>query len=225
MLACTLVLLSVSTLVLSGPAAATGSGDGLEPDSLDSGLYIEPELGASDDSEQPTEPLPTQPATDDGSAPGDGVDNNETGAAPADEDGNKGTEDGNDGTAPDGAGAVDTNETRTPAGDDFPEDAKPQQTVCGTAPTALQHQPGSCASPFDAPPNIEPVCSWKLVEIVTYVWTPPVIRWVPKVVGWTYKLVKGVEKKFPITQKVAEEVEGEAWEPVSKSVQQWWCPS
>ena len=65
----------------------------------------------------------------------------------------------------------------------------------------------------------------KLVEIVTYVWTPPVIRWVPKVVGWAYKWVKGVEKKFPITQEVAEELEGEAWEPVSEWVERYWCPS
>ncbi len=224
-LVCTLVLSSVSTFVLNGPAAATGSGDGLEPDSLDSGLHIEPELGASDDSEPPADPLPTQPATNDGSTPGEGVDNNETGSAPADEGGNEGTEDGNDGTAPDGDGAVDSNETRTPADDDFPEDAKPQQTVCGTAPTALQHQPGSCSSPYDAPPNIPPTCSWKLVEIVTYVWTPPVIRWVPKVVGWVHKMVNGVKKAFPITEQVAEEVEGEAWEPVSTWVERMWCSS
>ena len=185
-----LVLSSMSTLVLSSAAGATGPSDGLEPDTLDNGSYIEPELEASDDSDSPTEPPPSQPATNDGIAPADGVETNETG---------------------------------TPTDDDIPEDAKPQQTVCGTAPTALLHQPGSCSSPYDSPPNVPPTCSWKLVEIVTYVYTPPVVRWIPKVVGWAYKLVKGVKKAFPITQNVAEEVEGEAWTPVSEWVQQLWC--
>ena len=127
----------MSTLVLSSAAGATGPSYGLEPDTLDNGSYIEPELEASDDSESPTEPLPNQPATNDGIAHADGVE---------------------------------TNETDTPSDDDIPEDAKPQRTVCGTAPTALQHQPGSCSSPYDPPPNIQPVCSWKLFEVFRFIW-------------------------------------------------------
>lgn len=186
-----LVLSSMSTLVLSSAAGATGPDDGLEPDTLDSGSYVEPELEASDDSEPP-EPLPSQPATNDGIATADGVDTNETG---------------------------------TPTDDDIPEDAKPQRTVCGTAPTALQHQPGSCASPFDAPPNIEPVCSYKLVEIVTSVWTPPVIRWVPRVVGWAFKWINGIKTRFKVTEQVAEVVEEGYWTDVSIWVMERWCPS
>lgn len=189
-LALALALSSLSMLVLSSSAGAAGPSDGLEPDTLENGSYIEPELEAADDSASEAEPLPSQPTTNDGIAPADGVE---------------------------------TNEASTPTEDDIPEDAKPQQTVCGTAPTALQHQPGSCSSPYDAPPNIPPTCSWKLVEIVTYVYTPPITRWIPKVVGWTYKLVKGVKKAFPIMQNVAEEVEGEAWTPVSEWVPRLWC--
>ena len=187
-----LVLSSVSALVLGGTAGAMGPGDGLEPDSLDNGSFVPPELEAADESEPESEPPSGQPAANDGIAPEDGVETNVTG---------------------------------TPTDGDIPEDAKPQQTVCGTAPTALQYQPGSCSSPYDPPPNIQPVCSWKLVEIVTWVYTPPKIRWIPKVVGWTYKLVKGVKKTFPITQNVAEEVESEAWTPVSEWVQRLWCSS
>ncbi len=219
-----LILAMLPSLVVANPAAASGPEDGLEPDNLDNGKQVELNLGADSQSDPPEE-APLEPATNGGILSDDGVDTNETGSAPASDDSSDGDDEMGSPPASDDVPAV-TNATESePGNDDVPEDAKPQKTVCGTAPTALQHQPGSCASPYDPPPNIEPVCSWKIVEIVTSFWTPPVIRWVPRVVGWAFRWINGVKTKFQVTEKVAEVVEEGYWTETAESIRVWWCPS
>lgn len=184
-----LALSSMSTLVLGSTAGATGLGDGLEPDTSDNGSYVPPELEAADDSEPGFEPLPSESATSDGTAPEDGVETNETG---------------------------------TPTDDDIPEDAKPQQTVCGTAPTTMQHQPGSCSSPYDPPPNIQPVCSWKLFEVFKFIWKTikrPIYTFVQVMLPGTNIPDPNASPIRVITGYSTERVR----ERVVEASHEWWC--
>ena len=184
-----LVLSSVSALVLGGTAGAMGPGDGLEPDSLDNGSFVPPELEAADESEPESEPPSGQPAANDGIAPEDGVETNVTG---------------------------------TPTDGDIPEDAKPQQTVCGTAPTALQYQPGSCSSPYDPPPNIQPVCSWKLFEVFRFIWKTikrPIYTFVQVMLPGTNIPDPNASPIRAITGYSTERVR----ERVVEVSHEWWC--
>lgn len=100
---------------------------------------------------------------------------------------------------------------------------KGKRCVAGTAP-AGNTPAGTCSSPYDPPPNLQAECSYKLVEIVTLVWVPPVIRWVPKVVSWLSRIIGGIKVSTPVTKTVAEVVEVGYWDRVSTWVQERWCP-
>ncbi|WP_419862756.1 hypothetical protein [Candidatus Poriferisodalis sp.] len=96
-----------------------------------------------------------------------------------------------------------------------------KRCVAGTAP-AGNTPPDTCSSPYDPPPELPPTCSWKLIEVVSFI-----VRMIKRPIYTTVQaMLPGTNIPDPNASPV-QVITGYYWEPVKERVvsaaHDYWC--